>query len=99
MRANEDGQDLRNLSAVIARNAKRIRELEAALTDMTRQRDELLGAVQAWHGAEYSERIEFKLTDAMKYCTEWTASDRARDAEEQVGQAAAADEAMLRHGG
>src|SRR3990170_1825097 len=72
MRANEDGQDLRNLSAVIARNAKRIRELEAALTDMTRQRDELLGAVQAWHGAEYSERIEFKLTDAMKYCTEWT---------------------------
>jgi len=33
------------------------------------------------------------------YCRDWSAADRARDAEERAGMRAAADETALRYGG
>jgi len=82
----------------------RLEALEAERDDLRLQRDELLRAVAAWCGfalTREDSRIYhagLMLTDARDYCR-WTPAERARDAEERAGQAAAADEAALRYGG
>jgi len=87
----------------------RLEALEAERDDLQRQRDALLRAVDAWHGAFESGiadtghrnryRVGLMLSDAREYCRDWTPAERARDAEERAGRAAAADEAALRYGG
>ena len=83
-------------AALDAANAANRRQ-QAEIDDLRLQCSELLRAVDAWHRGDYHAGL--KLTDARDYCTIWTSADRARDAQERTGRAAAQDEAALRYGG